>query len=112
MLWGIKNLEELGTGHWPDDPDKSKSGYDIEYKGKILRYGNADFTLACGIAGEIGARLKLAGKKADYLTTWVHNYYPNEGFEELARLNGMYVEDMARLIRRVLRFISGEERKG
>jgi hypothetical protein len=105
----LPNLYDLRIGEWP--PQEMATGYSQAdgASGRRQRQHTAYFTMACGIAAEVGARLNKCGKYSRII--YRLNCEEGNSQEKLAREFKMHPDDFDVLWDRLLVYISGWRRK-
>jgi hypothetical protein len=106
----LPNLSMLRHGEWPpEEVETGYSGIDAEAIRRKHSASTAYFTLACGIAAEVGARLNKCGKYDRII--YVLNCEIGGNPEKLAREFNMHIDDFNILWDKLLIYISGWKRK-
>jgi len=102
VKWILVHLELLKAGYWPPDPS-GREGIKTHKKTK-----RAYFEVPVEIATEVEVRLEETGRDGLLCLTFYHG---NIGQDKIAHYGAMPVEEVGERISRVIRYISGWNRK-
>jgi len=106
VKWLLSWLYVMVEGNWPADPQGS--GYTDIASVQKSRSSHAPFEVACQIAAELEARLKMTGRDGEMLRA---HYCDCWDYDRIASLSGIDINQVIRRKNSALWYCVGRKRK-